>query len=208
MDIKSFEEWNTDTIAEMADNNNIEYVSSREHEFIDQLGTSFMRLIKNGINSEHYNLYRYGSGTFYLTDANNKYLGFISGEVDNNKFYISMSSSEIKGNFYNLMFTAILGWTDIIEILSDKSLSPKAAKSYDNLKNKSQLNVRLLSPKGYENFNIDKIFTNRHYQASVSDGSNIKESIIESFSKPVIFQLYVNKDILWNNRIYCESNVI
>lgn len=224
MKIKSFKEWNKNdksnciiSLYEMADNNNINYVPSREFEFIEQFNTSFMKLLKNGINSEHYNLYQYGSGTFYLTDENNKYLGFIDGYVDDkNRYFISMSSSEIKGNFYNLMFTSILGYTNIKEILSDDSLSPKAAKAYENLLNKSQLKVQLvqlvqlLSHNNYEDFDINKLFSDKKYRASVTESitSNIKESIKTSFTIPVIYKLYTKRDVLFNNRIYCESNVI
>lgn len=208
----SFNEWNNayyQNIEEMASNNNISYVGSRKSEFTNNFNTEFMKLVKSGINSEHYKLYRYGSGTFYLANDNDEYLGFIDGHLEGIKYYILLSSSEIKGNFYNLMFTSILGLTNIEEIISDESLSPQAIKAYNNLNTRSQLTLQVLSHNNYIPYSEENVLKNSSNRVVVTEtvDFNITEAFVKSFTIPSIYKLYIHKEEIFNNRIYCESFV-
>lgn len=89
--------------------------------------STFTKLIYDNLGTNRYKVYRYGSELYYLTDENNNYLGHI--ELENNR--INSSFSKLKGGFYNIMFTIIL--TQIQYIISDKSLSTQAIRSYEKL---------------------------------------------------------------------------
>jgi hypothetical protein len=90
---------------------------------------------------DDYSLYKKGS-VYYLSNEDKKYLGHIEISVSDHVGHISSSSSDIKGGFYNLMFTTILSNTDIKEIRSDTDLSDNAIKSYINLSVNKRLDVK------------------------------------------------------------------
>lgn len=95
-------------------------------------------------------LYRKGR-VFYLSNDSMSYLGHIEITVSGKVGMISSSSSNIKGGFYNIMFTTILTHTDIDEIRSDVDLSDNAVKSYINL---SSTNKKLII-RSYKNSKYD-----------------------------------------------------
>lgn len=208
--MKSFKE----LILEMGYNNGIASTENRSEEFKSLLTNFHMKLVKDGINSEHYKLYRYGKGTFYLTDENNRYLGFIEGSYKDNLLIITLTNSQIKGNFYNLMFTSILALTEVEYIFSDLSLSPSSVKAYKKLNANSALKVKMslsisTNISNFEELDIEKLFDDNSYRIVVYEKN--KGHLGERFSSltiPIIHSYYVKRDKSINNRLYCESEVL
>lgn len=114
-----------------------EYSSHNKKYEWDQLkGTQFIKLIKKNINSTHHLYSTIQEKTFFLTNDNMDYLGSLEVETVGSKYKVAKilaSNSGIKSGFYLVMFTAILTFTDIDEILSGLKISQNAYNSYEKL---------------------------------------------------------------------------
>lgn len=96
-----------------------------------------------------YVLYRVGSSTYYLVDADDGYLGYMELTKNNEYFAISNTHSSMKGGFYDIIFGLLIEHKHDIKILSDNKLSTNAMKSYVNLHNSAKFSIAL-----YDNGNI------------------------------------------------------
>lgn len=133
---------------------------SREDEYnkIKKEQPIFLKIIHKKINLLGYNLISY-SNCYYITDKDDNYLGYIEYKADHKKIYITSSSSNLKGGFYNIIFSAILLYTEIEMIISDGHLSSNAIKAYENLARQNSLKIFLTKDSGetLEEFNPEKI---------------------------------------------------
>jgi len=134
-------------------------------------GQKFLKLVKDNFTPKKYKVYKTNS-TYFLTDKNNKYLGNIQYEKHKNTVKIFSSNSTLKGNFYNIMFTAMF-LDGVKEILSDNSLSTGSTKAYKNLSN--HFNIKVKSEKSeYLELDDDNIFSGQNI-ISVRESINITD---------------------------------
>lgn len=167
---------------------------SREGEFTSYFRDDYYKLLTDKISSKNYKIYYDGfkpeNRTYYLTDANDKYLGHI--EMYNSK--IGDSHSEIDKGFYNLMFTSILSIGGVNEIFSDVSLSENAINAYDRLNKSSNLKIQVLTHEGYFDFSIDKLLEKSANRVSIKlKHYDIKEEVLSEYFRR-------KEDYLINNR--------
>lgn len=134
---------------------------------------NLIHLIKKHINSKRMNLYSNPFGTkFYLTNDSLDFLGAIELENKNKRAFIVASDSYIEKGFYNIMFSAILGLTNIEELISDYQLSSNAIKAYENLIKQGEFKIKVIDLKTYEYFDFskEKLLSNEKLRVSVSEG--------------------------------------
>lgn len=161
---------------------------NREDEF-EQYKESY-HLIKKNINSKGMMIFSQTktSLTYFLTDKNKKYLGFVEFQPyhSNSVVKISASNSQLSGGFYNIIFSAILTFTVIEEILSDTDLSDNAMKAYENLNKQPSINVRVFDGSEYSEFSESNFKLSSHNRVSIKSRNlkesfrNLEELIIES----------------------------
>ena len=101
--------------------------------------------IKDEFKKNNKRLIRTVDNSFLLTNKNDEFLGGIYfSKMDKNGYIqIEESQSKLKSGFYSFVFPIILSTGDIKGILSDKSLSKKAIKAYENLFKKNELDVMI-----------------------------------------------------------------
>lgn len=181
--------------------------------------SKFMKLLLKDIGADHYSIYKNGK-TYFLITENNKYAGYIDGDIKNNKFYIAKSSSNIKNGFYQMMFFGLFVGLKVDEILSDTNLSDNAIKSYEKLNNvgeSSPYTIKVVTENGYEPFNRELLLKHPNYKISVRDRrGNLVEKhntfvhrvyqMDEETGVPRAFNvLYARHDTSCNNFLFGES---
>lgn len=181
---------------------------SRESEFTSlEIPTSeFSIQIINNYSSQHYNIYKYGS-TFYLASKDNNYLGYLEvSPFSSTKGQIGASHSILKGGFYNLMFSAVLAYTEFNEIFSDTSLSSQAINSYENLNNKSHLKIRVYTSSGYTEFSKDILLNDVNNIVSISESFNLKEYYNKYPRKNTYDEaLFESMNPAFDEKLFCEA---
>ena len=208
MKIVSFKEFNKiidEMVVETGVNGN---TFDRTNEWKTYLGSPFTKLLKDNLGTNRYKIYKYGSETYYLTDENNEYIGHI--ELENSK--IVSSFSKLKGGFYNIMFTFIL--TQIPYILSDKSLSSQAIRSYEKLSNlpdkKFKLKISLDGNiKNTTNFNKDMLLSNSYARVLITEKyQNYMKNNIEDYFERINKYDKITKSPISLTKYYNERNEI
>jgi hypothetical protein len=171
--------------------------------------TNKVKLIQDNLSSNHYKLYQV-QGTFYLADKDDEYISSIGASMEKNIATINSSFTYSKGGFYNLMFTTILAKTNIKEILSDNSLSRKAAESYSNISKNNLLLVQIKNGNIYLPMDVDILFLNNTYRVSVKAKQDNLDEIFEHFYNIRIQDEFLGKLFLEGNKtldhhLFCEK---
>jgi hypothetical protein len=140
-------------------------------------------LVKDKINSKQMKLFK-NKQNYFLISKDDEYLGHIQIEESRGKAFITGSSSNIESGFYNIIFIAILTFTDIDEIISDSSLSTNAIKSYENLEKNNSLNLKILNDGNYYEFSKEELLKNADAKVSIKSAGRLHENF-ERFIKEV-----------------------
>lgn len=142
---------------------------------------SFVELVKDRLGSARHKVYK-TKNTYFLISEDDVYLGHIQFDRKGKTINIESSNSEINEGFYLIMFTVILS-DNVDEIISGKSLSTQAIKSYENLYKKlSIFNIRVKTCNNYIDFSKEGLLNDKNNVVSISS-SNIKEYFEDYYDK-------------------------
>lgn len=220
MKITKFSDWLKKDIQEMAVDTGVNSRDnfSKDSEWDFYKNNENTMLVANNIGSQHYKVYQNGSN-FFLTSKEDEYKGQLEGTIKDSLFVITSSNADstVKG-FYNIIFTVILGNTNITEINSDVAISSNAIRSYERLSVNSNLILKVkhrreTNKDNYLEFSKEELLK-PNMVVSVSS-YNLKEHFkdyynrIQSIDKngfPLAFNLEFNKQKGGVDRfLFCED---
>lgn len=96
-----------------------------------------------------YTLYLYNGDSYFITNDNNDYLGYLEvRDVSSGIERIAYADSNMEGGFYKTMFSTIFKFGKVKELYSDISVSENAFKAYSNLVKKKLFNIQVVTDKG------------------------------------------------------------
>jgi len=159
--MKKFSEY----LDEMAKISNNEYNGEPDDKESFLFYINNPKYIKDIITHGKYTIIRSGDDVFFLTNKEKEFLGMI--ETTSNTVYkdgylsIVSSKSNIKKDFYLIMFTQILNMSDVKGLLSDVSLTNKALKSHEKLNKANAFTYKVLSDNKIYDFTKEKLLSDR-----------------------------------------------
>ena len=159
-----------------------------------ELDRDTKELVKDNIGSKRYKLYKVFS-KYYLTSESDVYLGRIElTEPNKGVSVIETSHSNMRKGFYNIIFTSILGNTNIKEILSDTELSNQAIKSYSKLSRLNNIKINIWNmSQGKMDYSEESLLSDGSFRVSITESWNLHE-VFKRYNKR-----YLQKDINENS---------